>query len=70
MPNKIYSDVVDYLVEGSKSKGYLKCGSKGYGDGSTSSPVSNYNSKQGVGSNTDSWFEGKKSGKGVSPSVG
>lgn len=67
MSNKLYGDNVSgYLVEGSKDKGYLKCGNKGFGDGKTSTPNTSYDSKQGVGFSTDGWFEGKKSGAGVS----
>lgn len=59
MSNKLYSENnSDYLVEGSKSKGYLKSSNKGYGDGTTSSPVNNFNSFYG---DADGWFEGKKS---------
>lgn len=69
MPNKIYSDVANYFVEGAKSSGYLKNSNKGFGDGSTSSPVKNYAGGQGTNGSTDGWFEGKKGGKGVSPSI-
>lgn len=69
MPNKLYSDVnSDYLVEGSKDKGYLKNSGKGYGDGKTSGLVNNYSTdnKGTTISKEDKWFEGKKSGVGVS----
>ncbi len=66
MPNKIYSDVADYLVEGSKDKGYMKCGNKGFGDGKTSTANSDYS--RGYMS-PESFFEGKKGSKGVSPNI-
>lgn len=63
MANKLYGDTVkDYLVEGANGKGYLKNGKQGFGDGSTSSPVSNYSTSGDK--DTNSWFEGKKSDKG------
>lgn len=70
MSNKLYADNLDgFLVEGSKSKGYIKCGNKGFGDGKTSTTNSDYSSKQGVGFKTDGWFEGKKGSNGVSPNI-
>lgn len=68
MSNKIYGDnLTGYLVEGAKSKGYLKSSGKGYGDGESSKPVSNYSSKESVPAlaNSDNWFEGKKSSVGT-----
>lgn len=67
MSNKLYGDnVSNYLVEGDKSKGYLKNSNKGFGDGATSNPVKDYNSKGSFEGTTDNWFEGNKSGKGFS----
>lgn len=62
MPNKIYSDVANYLVEGAKDSGYLKCGKGGFGDASTNGGiVTDY----GRGNpSSDSWFEGKQGSKG------
>lgn len=63
MGNKLYSSVSDYLVEGAKSKGYLKGSGKGYGDGKTSGQVNGYGD---VHSGAPEWFEGKKSSVGTS----
>lgn len=64
MPNKIFSDVADYLVEGAKDKGYLKSGNGGFGDGKPSSGVTSfgatYNDQTAGGRD---WFEGKKGNK-------
>lgn len=61
MPNKNYSDVANYLVEGAKNSGYLKGKGKGFGDGATSSPVKDFNVSYG---DAGSWFEGTKSSVG------
>lgn len=53
MPNKIYGDVSDYLVEGKSKSGYIKIGGGYAGDKSSSKEI-----------NTDDWYEGKKPGVG------
>lgn len=67
MSNKLYGANVDYLVEGSKNKGYLKNSSKGFGDGKTSTPNNDFNSGRDsmTVEGTNAWFEGKKSKVGV-----
>lgn len=64
MSNKIYADnLTGYLVEGAKDKNYMKSSGKGYGDSSTSTPNTNYDSKNGVHMQGDkNWFEGNKGG--------
>lgn len=56
-PNKYFSDVTPYLVEGSKDKGYLKNGKQGFGDGKTSNVDSSFS--HGYES-AENYFEGKK----------
>lgn len=61
MPNKIFSDVADYLVEGAKNSGYLKKGNGGFGDKSTNGGiVTDYGR---TNQSSDSWFEGTKGSK-------
>lgn len=63
MPNKIYGAVnSDYLVEGAKDKGYLKCSGSYPGDAKSQPPITDYNENRNGPS--DSWFEGNMGSKG------
>lgn len=66
MSNKLYgANVSDYLVEGSKDKGYRKNSGGGFGDGNPNGLVKNFDAGFGVNSSPQGWFEGKKSDKGT-----
>lgn len=63
MSNKLYGDnVTNYLVEGSKDKGYKKNSGSGFGDGKSGSIITDYNRSD---RDCGSWFEGKKSDVGT-----
>lgn len=62
MPNKIYSDVADYMVEGAKNSGYIKVGKGGFGDASTNGGIVKDYGR--TNQSSDNWFEGTKGSKG------